>query len=86
MVLGNEVPAIRARQGVQRGHEGWVCRIFAGLANERSSEARTWSEILDDLDSEEVELKQVEAIDMDKDNIRNHQKSFEQTEVYPCYI
>ena len=86
MVPGNEVPAIRARRGVQRGHEGWVCRIYADLAKEKSSEARTWSEILDDLDVEEAELKQVEVIDMDEGIIKNHQKSFKQTEVHPCYV
>ena len=38
------------------------------------------------MDFEEVELKQFETIDMDKGNIRNHQKSLEQTKVHPCYV
>ena len=46
--------------------------IYTDLAKEIISEARTWDAILDELDSEEVELKQFENNDIDEYNIGHH--------------
>ena len=46
--------------------------IYIDLAKEISTEPRTWNEILNELDSEEVELNEVEEKEVDKIYIRDY--------------
>ena len=71
--------------------------IYADLAKKRSTDPRTWNEILDELDSEDDELKEVDGKQIDKNNIEHyrqtipdwnlhHKNSLEQRQVHPCYV
>ena len=60
--------------------------MYADLEKERSTEPRIWNEFLDELDSEDVELNEIEEKQMDKVNIGPYRQIIPNWNLHPCYV